>query len=128
MRPYNLAGLIVLLTSSPSWSQPAVSPSVPPSRVPQATTPEVIVPAAPVDRGAIVAPPVGASADPKVIVSPKATLGLAEADARRALIQAGYSDVMGLRQGSDGTWTGAARKGTASVAVAVDTKGNVTSR
>lgn len=51
-----------------------------------------------------------------------------EGQARSWIEKAGYTDVTGLMKSADGIWHGSARKNGASVAVAVDYKGNVTSR
>lgn len=51
-----------------------------------------------------------------------------EAQARSWIEKAGYTDVGGLVKSEDGIWRGPARKGGMSVTVAVDFKGNVTTR
>ena len=51
-----------------------------------------------------------------------------EAQARSWIEKAGYTDVGGLVKSDDGIWRGQARKGGASVSVAVDYKGTVTTR
>jgi putative membrane protein len=51
-----------------------------------------------------------------------------EAQARTWIEKAGYTDVGGLVKSEDGVWRGSAKKNGVAVAVAVDFKGNVTTR
>ncbi len=49
-----------------------------------------------------------------------------EKQARQHILNAGYQSVSGLTKGKDGIWRGTATKGTATMPVAMDFKGNVT--
>ena len=49
-----------------------------------------------------------------------------EGQARQHILNSGYTDVTGLAKGKDGVWRGTAMHDGASVAVAMDFKGNVT--
>ena len=51
-----------------------------------------------------------------------------EAQARDRAVAAGYTDIATLTKDADGIWRGTARKGSESVNVAVDFKGNVVSQ
>ena len=46
-------------------------------------------------------------------------------EARKHILNSGYTDVSGLTKGKDGVWRGTAMKGGASLNVALDFKGNV---
>ncbi len=90
-----------------------------------AQAPGVIVPGPSQDKGAVIAPPVGPAADPNTITPGNGKMGLSEADARKAIEQAGYSAVMNLTQAADGTWSGMARKDQSAIHVVVDAQGKV---
>lgn len=47
-------------------------------------------------------------------------------EARKHIVNSGYTDVSGLAKGKDGVWRGTAKKGGAALNVALDFKGNVT--
>ncbi len=49
-----------------------------------------------------------------------------EGQARKHILNSGYTDVSGLTKGEDGVWRGAATRDGAQVSVAMDFKGNVT--
>ena len=51
-----------------------------------------------------------------------------EAQARSWIEKSGYTDVGGLVKSEDGIWRGSAKKNGVNVTVAVDFKGNVTTR
>lgn len=94
------------------------------------TTPAPADPAAPMADPATPAPDPAAPAAPKAPaaqngdVTPGAN-SFTEAQARSWLEESGYTDVSGLAQSEDGIWRGHARRNGATVAVAVDYKGTI---
>ncbi|MBX3498770.1 MAG: hypothetical protein KF889_04945 [Alphaproteobacteria bacterium] len=134
-------------TTPPTVSPGAVSPpsvgtggaTTPPMTPPSVASPQVTPPANPpgVTRQDLATPPTQPSSPtspmpPSMTTTPPAASGglstAAEARARARIERDGYTNVTGLSRSADGVWRGTAMRGSTSVQVMVDARGNVTTQ
>lgn len=99
---------------APETTTPAPEPTTP---VPDTTAPDATLPDADVNPGL----PTDQPDEPLT----QGANSFTEAQARDWIEEAGYTDVTGLVQSEDGIWRGHARRDGATVQVAVDYKGTV---
>ena len=104
-RPFVIAATAILITTS-AFAQTATKPANDDASMPAVATPETTNPNAPV----------------------AGSNSFTEAQARERLSKAGYSDVSALAKDDKGVWRGKAMKSGASIDVALDYQGNITSQ